>query len=94
MASSNVRVHSWTPASAADVRSGLLGFVAAQYGNLILDCLAVRRTADGRIVLSYPARTDRGGRRHAIVRPLDDAAREELEREVLRQIGEREDFAA
>lgn len=94
MVNKNVCVQSWTPASVDDTRTGLLGFVAARYGDLILDGIVVRRTTDGRFELSYPVRTDRRGLRHAVVRPLDDAAREEIERDVLRQLHERGDFAA
>jgi len=70
---------------------GLLGWVALTLGNQIrLDGIAVRRTLAGRLALSYPARRDRSGRQHFYVRPLDDAARREIEREVFRRLGLRE----
>jgi hypothetical protein len=70
----------------------MLGFISAEYGDLLLDSIVLRRTADGRFALSFPARTDRGGRKHAFVRPRDDEAREAIEREILWQLGEREEF--
>ena len=81
-----VRVRTWTRGSAQDERDGLLGFVMAEYGDLVLDGITVRRTAEGRLALSFPARTDKAGRKHAYVRPIDDAARQEIEREVMSQL--------
>ena len=52
---------------------------------------AFRRKSDGGFALSFPAKTDRGGRRHAYVRPADDVARGAIEREILGQLGQRED---
>ena len=50
----------------------------------LLDGITLRRTADGRFALSFPERTDRGGRRHAYIRPINDAARQQIERQVLK----------
>jgi DNA-binding cell septation regulator SpoVG len=83
-----VRVRSWCRATDAEVRTGLLGYLSVTYGDLILDGIVLRRTEDGRFALSFPARTDRAGRRHAIVRPADDDARREIEREILGQLGQ------
>lgn len=94
MADIDVRVRSWVRASDEDQRSGLLGYLSVTYGDLVLDSIVLRRTADGRYALSFPARTDRAGRRHAFIRPADDAVRQEIERELLWQLGEREDFVA
>lgn len=77
-----IRVRSWVKGSDDDVRSGLLGYVSVFYSDVILDGLTVRRTADGRLTLSYPQRRDGQGRRHPIVRPIDDAARRRIERAV------------
>lgn len=88
----SVSVRTWTPGSDDDRRSGLLGFVALEVDRFRLDGVTVRKTATGKLTLSFPARTDRSGRRHAFIRPLDDAARVEIEAEVLWQLGEREDF--
>ena len=94
MADIDVRVRSWVRASDEDQRSGLLGYLSVTYGDLVLDSIVLRRTADGHYALSFPARTDRAGRRHAFIRPADDAVRQEIERELLWQLGEREDFVA
>jgi len=68
-----------------DIRSGLLGFVAFDFAGFRFDGVAVRRTRDGRLVLSFPERTDSRGNRHAIVRPLD--ARRQIEDSVFRALG-------
>jgi DNA-binding cell septation regulator SpoVG len=77
-----IRVRAWVRGSDEDLRSGLIGFVSLFYGDLVLDGLTVRRTADGRLTLSFPERRDRHGRRHPYVRPLDDDARQRIERVV------------
>jgi DNA-binding cell septation regulator SpoVG len=84
-----LRVRSFVRASEDDVRAGLLGYVSASYGTLLLDGITVRRTGDGRVVLSFPARTDGAGRRHPIVRPIDEEARQQIEREILKALGPR-----
>ncbi len=87
-----VRVRSWVRGSDDEIRSGLLGYISVEFGNLILDGIVLRRTADGHFALSFPARTDRAGKRHSYIRPIDDDARREIEREILWQLGEREDL--
>lgn len=94
MADPEVRLRTWVAANEADVRTGLLGYLSVGYGSLILDGIVLRRTAEGRFALSFPARTDRAGRRHAFIRPADDTVRQEIERELLWQLGERKDFVA
>ena len=89
-----IRVRSWVKASEQDAHTGLLGYLSVNYGNLVLDGITLRRTIDGGFALSFPARTDRAGRRHAFIRPADDTVRQEIERELLWQLGEREDFVA
>jgi DNA-binding cell septation regulator SpoVG len=83
----SIRLRSWVPASAEDVVSGLLGFVSVEFGHLVIDGIVVRRTADGRFVLSFPMRKDRAGRKHAIVRPIDDDARQAMERQIIKALG-------
>lgn len=82
-------VASWTEASAEERRTGVLGYLRVAYGSLELDGITLRETADGERRLSFPARFDRSGRRHSLVRPVDDAARTAIEREVLHQLHER-----
>ena len=82
-----IRICTWVKASEADLRTGLLGFLSIEYGDLVLDGIALRRTADGRLALSYPARRDRAGNQHHVIRPLDDDARQHLEREIFKALG-------
>ena len=76
----------FTRATAHEVRSGLLGYVRAHYGYVVLDGITVRRLANGGLALAWPVRRDRMGRNHALIRPLDDAARQSLEHAVFAQI--------
>ena len=79
----------FSPASRDDAAGGLLGFcsfVLPAYG-LRLDGIGVRRTLQGRLTLSYPRRDDASGERHWLVRPIDSASREIMERAVLSQLG-------
>lgn len=94
MSDHEVKVRTWVRGSEDDRRAGLLGFLSLIYGDLVLDGVVLRRTADGRHALSFPARTDRAGRRHSYIRPIDDKIRQDVEREILWQLGEREDFVA
>jgi hypothetical protein len=86
MAAPEVRIRSWVRSGPDDERAGLLGYLSIFYGDLVLDGLTVRKTSDGRIGLGFPARTDRVRRRHPTVRPTDDAARQQIEREVLKAL--------
>jgi hypothetical protein len=75
-------------ATRAEVATGLLGWVSCVLQDTLrLDGLALRRTADGRLALSFPARKDARGREHPYVRPLDDRARREIEAQVFRALG-------
>ena len=77
----------FTPATAVCQRGGLLGWAAARLDvGLVIDGIAVRRTRGGRMTLSFPARRDRRGRRHFVVRPVDDRARKDLEEQILGQL--------
>ncbi|MCA9300446.1 MAG: septation protein SpoVG family protein [Phycisphaerales bacterium] len=60
--------------------SGLLGWVRfVTLDGLVIDGVGVRRTREGIFALSFPERTSRDGTRHAIVRPVDDRTRREIE---------------
>lgn len=67
----------------ADFARGLLAYVRVEYGDLVIDGLTLRRTLEGSLSISWPKRRDRGGNQHAIVRPLTDAARQDVERAIL-----------
>ena len=84
MADVDIRIRTWVRGNADDVRSGLLGYLSIFYGDLVID-VTVRRTAEGRLALSFPERRDKHGRRHSVVRPIDDAARREIEAAVFGQ---------
>lgn len=92
MADPDVRVRTWVRGSADDTRSGLLGYLSVSYGALLLDGITVRRSASGRLALSFPAKTDRAGRRHSYVQPVDNEARRAIEREILTQLAQREEL--
>lgn len=76
-----------TPASAADQAVGLLGFVRATVCGLVVDRIALRRSLTGALVLTFPDHADRTGRRHAVVRPVDDDVRREVTRLILAALG-------
>jgi hypothetical protein len=74
----------YTPACPADAARGLLGFVVLVLDGVIeLRGLALRRTSNGEIRLSFPERIDRRARRHPLVKPTTLAARAAIERAVL-----------
>jgi len=71
-----------------EVESGLLGWVACKLNSsFLINGLAVRRTMEGKRTLSFPARRDRIGRKHYYLKPLNDEARREVERQVLQALG-------
>jgi hypothetical protein len=82
----SIRIRSWVRGSADDERRGLLGYLSIYFGPLVLDGITVRRTTTGRLVLSFPARADRQGRRHAYIAPVDDEARQRLEGRILKAL--------
>jgi len=75
-------------ASKEDQSNGLTGWVSFTVsGALRVQGVALRRTRGGRRVLSFPARRDRNGHQHDFLRPLHDAARQAIERQVLAALG-------
>lgn len=80
LAISNVTFHG---ASAADVKTGLIGFVEFTLNDGIrVTGVAVRRSRGGRFVLSFPA-----PRKVPIFAPIDDESRETIERQVFAALG-------
>ena len=74
--------------SGHDADRGLLGFVTIKLaGRIMLDGIALRRNATGRLCLSFPERRDSCGRRHPYIRPVDDQARRDLEAQVFAALG-------
>ena len=75
-------------ATEADQRRGLLGFVSLHIdGRIVVDGVALRRTREGRLTLAFPKRLDRQGRRHPVVRSLDDETRVSIEHQVFTALG-------
>ena len=93
MSDSTIRLRTWGRGSADDERNGLLGFISVTYGPWIFDGITLRRTADGRFALSFPAKVDRAGRKHSFVRPANDEVRKAIEAELLMQLGQHPEFA-
>ncbi len=76
------------PGSKEAAASGLLGWVCFTVsGVLRLDGVALRRTLDERLALSFPARRACAGRQHKLVCPLNDGSRREIERQVFEALG-------
>ena len=81
--------------SAADIRTGLLGWVSCVVNDtLILDGLTLRRTQAGKLTLSYPDRRDGSGRQHHYLRPVDDRARRDIESQILAKLGAGQEAAS
>ncbi|HET8692786.1 MAG TPA: hypothetical protein VFM30_11685 [Steroidobacteraceae bacterium] len=66
--------------------TGFLGHVRARLGPVVID-LVVRRTAAGRLTVVFPTRRDGRGREHAVISPIDRAAREAIRQQVLAAAG-------
>ena len=66
-----------------DASGGLLAHASARVGAFRIDGFAIRVTTQGRLVLTWPARRDGGGRRHPIVEPLDRTLRLRVEAVIL-----------
>ncbi len=82
-----VSMQAFSSASPRDNELGLLGWVTLEVGGLLLLDVALRRTRGaGRLALSFPERRDANGRRHSLIRPVDDRARREIERQVLAMV--------
>ena len=77
-----------TGASRRERASGLLGFVTFRLNRCLrIDGASLRRTATGRVALSFPERRDRFGFAHPVVRPLDDRTRSEIEAQIFAALG-------
>ena len=72
----------------AEVKRGLLGWVSFRLnGTLQIDGVSLRRTADGRLALSFPGRRDGMGRQRFYLRPLGDVARRKIEYQLFQALG-------
>jgi len=71
-----------------DRETGLLGWVTLKLnGTMLIDGIALRRTRDGRVTISFPARHDDAGRKHFVVKPLNEETRLTIERQILEALG-------
>lgn len=80
-----IKLHDFrfTAADATHIRTGLLGWISfAVNGGLRIDGVTLRRTADGRLALSFPLKLAKDGRKHSLVSPLSDIARQDIESQV------------
>ncbi|MFT7464310.1 MAG: hypothetical protein ACI9EF_002663 [Pseudohongiellaceae bacterium] len=74
--------------SAADQRTGLMAWLRFRlYDQIVIDGIALRRSRDDRLILSWPRRRDNRGQLHHSVRPADDDARLALEAAVFEELG-------
>lgn len=72
------------PCRREDRSSGLRGWATCTIdGQWILDSIAVRRTRDGRGVISFPTRVDGNGVEHPYMRPVSKSLRDEVETAVV-----------
>ena len=69
-----------------DRATGLCGWISLQYGDLVLDGIALRETLEGRLRLAFPAKTDACGRKYPYIRPVDARARAAIEDAVLQAL--------
>jgi len=72
-------------ANTAELASGLIGYAVLTINALEIDA-TVRRSIGGRLFIAFPARHV-DGRRLSLVRPVDQTAREAIERDALRLLG-------
>lgn len=78
----------FTAAALQEIEEGLLGWARLTLnGVLRLDGIAVRRTLGGHVTISFPARRDRAGRVHKLMRPVNAEVGREIEHQVLKAVG-------
>ena len=78
----------FTAASEEQVRTGLLGFLCfVVNAALRVDGCTLRRTAAGKLTVSYPARRDARGRQHSVVCPIAEHFRRDVQHQILAQLG-------
>lgn len=81
----------FTATTPRDVARGLLGWVSFTLsGRLRVDGVTIRRTRDGRLTLSFPGKPGLTGTRFFYLRPLNDAARREIESSIFQALGLKE----
>jgi hypothetical protein len=75
-----------------EVATGLVGWISFELNDALrIDGCTLRRTLEGNLAISFPARRDRAGYQHFYVEPIDDWARREIEAAVFAALGLQED---
>lgn len=75
------------PCRREDRASGLRGWASCVYSDaLVLDSIAVRQSADRRLLISFPLRVDGNGVEHPFVKPLTPAVRAEIENAIVEHV--------
>ena len=71
------------PGSGSDAQTGLLGYVQFVICGVVrVDGVTLRRTRGGRLALSYPVKKYGPGAQYPLIKPVDEAVRREVERQV------------
>lgn len=65
---------------------GLVAFASCRYGGVLLNDIAIRRDASGRLYLTYPRKLASTGRPHPLHHPIDRETAAQFEAAVLGQI--------
>jgi len=80
----------FSKADASLQKTGLIGWISCEVNSsLKLDGITLRRTQDGRHVLSFPAKTDHRKKRFLIT-PLNNAARMDIEQQIISALVKKE----
>ena len=70
-------------ANRMEMKTGLLGWIAFTINDTLrVDGVTLRKTAEGRLALSFPAKTASDGRKRSILWPVSNTARQDLESQV------------
>lgn len=83
----------FTRASAELERTGLMGWVRCHLNGIEVDGIAIRRTAEGRIVPFLPERQDKSGKLHRVVWIPDADERDSVSRSILAVLRARREIA-
>ena len=68
-------------------KEGILAWLTCVIANIVvLDGIALRRTRDGRPVLSFPRREDSAGRQHPYIRAAASETGQQFERAIFKAI--------
>ena len=71
------------PTSQLDQNRGLVAWLKFTIDDMVVvDSVALRKKKNGEYALSFPARRDSFGALHNYIRPIDDRARREIEKQV------------